>query len=126
VRLTVSDLTVALKTGGRHIATRRDVLSAAREHFLTFIGRSGGGTVTRLHAVAALRMHGVAAAECKARVLVNPSSGLGSLIWVAWQTRSTEPLCVATPLTAAVGRSRHPARRLVERRVVLWKVPHGG
>ena len=58
--------------------------------------------------------------------LVNPSSGLGSLIWLAWQTFSTDRLYVAILTTAVLGGSLHAALRALERRLVPWKTPHGG
>lgn len=58
--------------------------------------------------------------------LVNPSSGLGSLIWLAWQTFSTDRLYVAILVTAIVGSSLHAGLRLLEKRLVPWKAPHGG
>jgi ABC-type nitrate/sulfonate/bicarbonate transport system permease component len=58
--------------------------------------------------------------------LVNPSSGLGSLIWLAWQTFSTDRLYVAILTTAVLGIALHTMLRMLERRLVPWKTPHGG
>jgi ABC-type nitrate/sulfonate/bicarbonate transport system permease component len=58
--------------------------------------------------------------------LVNPSSGLGSLIWLAWQTFSTERLYVTILATALLGTGLHAGLRMCERRLVPWKTPHGG
>jgi len=58
--------------------------------------------------------------------LVNPSSGLGSLIWLAWQTFSTERLYVTILATALLGGGLHAGLRMFERRLVPWKTPHAG
>lgn len=57
--------------------------------------------------------------------LVSPSTGLGSMIWLAWQTFSTDRLYVAILLTAILGGLLHEALRVLERRVIPWKVPNG-
>jgi len=53
--------------------------------------------------------------------LVSPSTGLGSMIWLAWQTFSTDRLYVAILVTAILGAVLHETLRLVERRLVPWK-----
>jgi NitT/TauT family transport system permease protein len=53
--------------------------------------------------------------------LVIPSSGLGSMIWLAWQTFSTDRLYVAILLTAALGTVLNAGLRAMERRVIPWK-----
>jgi len=58
--------------------------------------------------------------------LVNPSSGLGSLIWLAWQTFSTERLYITILATALLGSGPHAGLRMCERRLVPWKTPHAG
>ena len=58
--------------------------------------------------------------------LVNPSSGLGSLIWLAWQTFATERLYVTILATALLGSGLHAGLRMLERRLVPWKAPHAG
>ena len=65
----------------------------------------------------------VIAVSCE---LVSPSTGLGSMIWLAWQTFSTDRLYVAILLTAIVGGALHAALRLLEKRLVPWKIAHGG
>jgi ABC-type nitrate/sulfonate/bicarbonate transport system permease component len=62
----------------------------------------------------------VIAVSCE---LVSPSTGLGSMIWLAWETFSTDRLYVAILLTAVLGGSLHEALRILEKRVVPWKVP---
>lgn len=56
--------------------------------------------------------------------LVNPSSGLGSLIWLAWQTFATERLYVTILTTALLGSALHAGLRMLEQRLVPWKTPH--
>lgn len=53
--------------------------------------------------------------------LVSPSSGLGSLIWLAWQTFSIDRLYVAILTTALLGALLHESLRLAEKRLVPWK-----
>lgn len=61
----------------------------------------------------------VIAVSCE---LVSPSTGLGSLIWLAWQTFSIDRLYVAILVTAMLGALLHTALRLAEKRLVPWKV----
>jgi hypothetical protein len=44
---------------------------------------------------------------------------------IAWQTFATERLYIAILSTGALGGSRHQARRVLEERVVPWKVQNG-
>ena len=55
--------------------------------------------------------------------LVSPSAGLGSMIWLAWQTFSPERLYIAVLLTAMLGILLHEALHRLEKRVVPWKIP---
>jgi ABC-type nitrate/sulfonate/bicarbonate transport system permease component len=54
--------------------------------------------------------------------LVSPSTGLGSMVWLAWETFSTDRLYIAILLTAALGSLLHEGLRVLEKRVVPWKV----
>lgn len=56
--------------------------------------------------------------------LVIPSSGLGSMIWLAWQTFSTDRLYVAILFTALLGVAQDAVLKRVERHVIPWKVRH--
>jgi ABC-type nitrate/sulfonate/bicarbonate transport system permease component len=58
--------------------------------------------------------------------LLNPSVGLGSMIWMAWQTFSTDRLWVALLTTALLGGLLHETLRQVEKRLVPWKVARFG
>ncbi|HTK29144.1 MAG TPA: ABC transporter permease [Vicinamibacterales bacterium] len=60
----------------------------------------------------------VIAVSCE---LVSPSTGLGSVIWLAWQTFSIDRLYIAILTTAALGAGLHGALRLAERRLLPWK-----
>ena len=64
----------------------------------------------------------VVAVACE---LVSPSTGLGSMIWLAWQTFATERLYIAILLTAVLGVLLHQALRILEKRVIPWKVQNG-
>ena len=64
----------------------------------------------------------VIAVSCE---LVSPSSGLGSLIWLAWQTFSLDRLYVAILTTALLGALLHETLRLAEKRLVPWKSQDG-
>jgi ABC-type nitrate/sulfonate/bicarbonate transport system permease component len=57
--------------------------------------------------------------------LVSPSTGLGSMIWLAWETFSTDRLYVAIFVTAILGGLLHEALYVLERRVIPWKVSNG-
>lgn len=54
--------------------------------------------------------------------LVSPTTGLGSMIWLAWQTFSLDRLYVAILVTAALGVLLHESLRLLEQRLVPWKL----
>jgi NitT/TauT family transport system permease protein len=54
--------------------------------------------------------------------LISAKNGLGSLIWVSWQTLATERLYVAITVTAALGMLMHQGARRLERRLIGWKV----
>lgn len=58
--------------------------------------------------------------------LINPSSGLGSMIWLAWQTFSTDRLWIALLTTALLGGLLHEGLRQIEKRFVPWKVARFG
>ncbi len=62
----------------------------------------------------------VIAVSCE---LVNPATGLGSIVWLSWQTFSIDRLYVAILTTAALGAGLHETLRRVERRLVPW-APH--
>ncbi len=64
----------------------------------------------------------VIAVSCE---LVSPSTGLGSMIWLAWQTFSTERLYIAILATAILGGVLHESLKVLERRVVPWKTSRG-
>jgi ABC-type nitrate/sulfonate/bicarbonate transport system permease component len=53
--------------------------------------------------------------------LVSSSDGLGSMIWLSWQTFSTERLYVAVCVTGTLGASLHYALQRLERRLIPWK-----
>jgi ABC-type nitrate/sulfonate/bicarbonate transport system permease component len=65
----------------------------------------------------------VVAVACE---LVTPSSGLGSMIWLAWQTFSTDRLWIALLTTALLGSLLHEFLRRLEKRLVPWKVARFG
>jgi NitT/TauT family transport system permease protein len=58
--------------------------------------------------------------------LINPSTGLGSMIWLAWQTFSTDRLWIALLTTALLGGLLHEGLRQLEKRVVPWKAARFG
>ena len=53
--------------------------------------------------------------------MVTGEGGLGSIIWLAWQSFSTERLFVAVLLTAGLGTLFYGVLRLLEPYVVPWK-----
>ena len=55
-------------------------------------------------------------------MLVAPD-GLGSLIWISWQTLMTEKLYVALLTASAAGFALHYTGRKLERMLVRWKTP---
>jgi ABC-type nitrate/sulfonate/bicarbonate transport system permease component len=57
--------------------------------------------------------------------LVAPSDGLGSMIWLAWQTFTTERLYVGVLLTALLGGAFHAGLRRLEREAVPWRESGG-
>jgi len=57
--------------------------------------------------------------------LVLPSTGLGSMIWLAWQTFSTDRLYVAIAFTGLLGVGQDWALKRAERRCIPWKVRDG-
>lgn len=58
--------------------------------------------------------------------MVTPSVGLGSMIWLAWQTFSVDRLYIAVLLTAILGSMLHEVLLWLEKRIVPWKVPNAG
>ncbi len=48
-------------------------------------------------------------------------NGMGSMIWMAWQTFTTEKLYVAVLLIAGIGAMFHYALRWCETRLIPWK-----
>jgi ABC-type nitrate/sulfonate/bicarbonate transport system permease component len=57
--------------------------------------------------------------------LLTPSDGLGSMIWLAWQTFATERLYIGVILTAALGGVFHAVLRRLERRAIPWRNSDG-
>ncbi|MCL4401212.1 MAG: ABC transporter permease [Acidobacteria bacterium] len=53
--------------------------------------------------------------------LISSSSGLGSMIWMSWQTFSTEKLYIGVILSAALGLAIHTVLRRLETRLVPWR-----
>ena len=56
--------------------------------------------------------------------LISSSNGLGSMIWLSWQTLATDRLYVAIVVAAALGWVMHTAVRRLESRLIGWKVPN--
>jgi len=57
--------------------------------------------------------------------LVGSSDGLGSMIWMAWQTFATEKLYVAVFVTAASGALFHKSLQRLEARLIPWRGQDG-
>jgi ABC-type nitrate/sulfonate/bicarbonate transport system permease component len=53
--------------------------------------------------------------------LVTPSDGLGSMIWLAWQSFATERLYIGIILTALLGGIFHAGLRRLERGAIPWR-----
>jgi NitT/TauT family transport system permease protein len=53
--------------------------------------------------------------------LVSCPDGIGSMIWMAWQTFATEKLYIGVILSAALGMTLHRSLRWLERRLIPWK-----
>ena len=60
----------------------------------------------------------VIAVSCE---LVSPTDGLGSVIWLAWQTFAIDRLYVSILVTAILGAVLHGALRTLEKRLVPWR-----
>lgn len=58
--------------------------------------------------------------------LINASDGLGSLIWVSWQTLATDRLYVAIAACAALGVLLHHVLRRLEAMLIPWKGGRAG
>lgn len=58
--------------------------------------------------------------------LVLPSAGLGSMIWLAWQTFSTDRLYVAILFTALLGIAQDWMLKQAERKLIPWKIRNAG
>ncbi len=58
--------------------------------------------------------------------LINASDGLGSLIWISWQTLATDRLYVAISTCAALGVLLHHALRRLEAALIPWKERRAG
>ena len=52
--------------------------------------------------------------------LVSAESGLGGMIWLAWQGFATERVYIGAILAAAMGMAFHLGLRAVERRLIPW------
>lgn len=57
--------------------------------------------------------------------LVTPSEGLGSMIWLAWQSFATERLYIGVILTAVLGGMFHAGLRQLERKAIPWRYSGG-
>lgn len=57
--------------------------------------------------------------------LLGSSDGLGSLIWMAWQTFATERLYVGIAVTALTGALVHEGLHFSERRLLPWRERSG-
>ncbi len=59
--------------------------------------------------------------------IVGARSGLGSMLWMAWQTFSTEKLYVGVLTAAALGSLFHTGLERLEKRLVPWRdrIAHG-
>jgi NitT/TauT family transport system permease protein len=57
--------------------------------------------------------------------LLAPADGLGSMIWLAWQTFATERLYIGVLLTALMGGAFHAGLRRLERKAVPWRESGG-
>ena len=55
--------------------------------------------------------------------LVGAEQGLGSLIWMSWQTFSTERLYTGVFAAALIGYLFHDGLKMLERRAISWKTP---
>jgi ABC-type nitrate/sulfonate/bicarbonate transport system permease component len=53
--------------------------------------------------------------------LIRAQDGLGSLIWLSWQTLATDRLYVAVTATATLGMLLHMLVRRLESRLLPWK-----
>jgi ABC-type nitrate/sulfonate/bicarbonate transport system permease component len=53
--------------------------------------------------------------------LVSCPDGLGSMIWIAWQTFYTEKLYIGVILSAALGTLLHFSLKRLEARLAPWK-----
>jgi ABC-type nitrate/sulfonate/bicarbonate transport system permease component len=53
--------------------------------------------------------------------LVSCPDGLGSMIWMSWQTFATEKLYVGVILTASIGALFHNSLRRLETRLIPWR-----
>ena len=52
--------------------------------------------------------------------LVGAENGLGSMIWMAWQTFATEKLYIGVFTAALLGALFHNGLRLLEQRLIPW------
>jgi ABC-type nitrate/sulfonate/bicarbonate transport system permease component len=57
--------------------------------------------------------------------LLGSSDGLGSLLWMAWQTFATERLYIGIACTALTGALVHEALHYSERRLLPWRQRSG-
>jgi ABC-type nitrate/sulfonate/bicarbonate transport system permease component len=53
--------------------------------------------------------------------LISCPDGIGSMIWMSWQTLATEKLYVGIVLTAVLGAISHTGLRWMERRITPWR-----
>ncbi len=56
--------------------------------------------------------------------IVSATDGVGSMVWMAWQTFSTERLYVGLAITVALGLLFHRGLERLEARLVPWGVSH--
>jgi ABC-type nitrate/sulfonate/bicarbonate transport system permease component len=57
--------------------------------------------------------------------LINARTGLGAVIWTAWQTLRTETLYVALLATAGLGIAGHMLLEFLSRRLIPWQMEQG-
>jgi len=57
--------------------------------------------------------------------LINARTGLGAVIWMAWQTLRTEVLYVALLATATLGITSHVLLEFLSRRLIPWQMERG-
>ena len=123
---------VALSVGLVIVIQISDAVRAVNQAYVDLAANYGASRaviIRKVYLPACLPQIFTALRLCVGRALVmtisiemlSSNDGIGSMIWMSWQTFATEKLYASVMVAAALGLMSGPVFRLLERRFVPWK-----